>query len=75
MKRFILTTGVLAFLSILIYSCGTTKESIVLSDAEKEAFNRVENDTVTIASEDSEYEIIIIDPGFNQWLLTIPKQP
>lgn len=30
--------------------------------------NLVENDTVSISSEETEYEIIIIEPGFNAWL-------
>ncbi|MEO1010154.1 MAG: DUF6146 family protein [Bacteroidota bacterium] len=74
MKRVFLKSGLLALLLVLIYACGAGKETAIeLSEAEKEIFNYMENDTVTIADEDSEYEIIIIDPGFNQWLRTIPK--
>ncbi len=32
-----------------------------------------EQDTVKIANDDLEYEIIIIEPGFNTWLQTIAK--
>lgn len=30
--------------------------------------NLVKNDTVSISSDETEYEIIIIEPGFNSWL-------
>jgi len=31
------------------------------------------NDTVTIASEKTEYEITIIEPGFNYWLQSVAR--
>lgn len=31
------------------------------------------NDTIRIANEELEYEVIIIDPGFNSWLATYGK--
>tara|TARA_R110002072_G_scaffold118631_1_gene250659 strand:- start:68737 stop:69063 length:327 start_codon:yes stop_codon:yes gene_type:complete len=34
--------------------------------------NAVENDTVRIANDELEYEILIIEPGFNQWLVSQP---
>ena len=40
---------------------------------EKVAFNKTEGDTILIASDKTEYEIIIIEPGFNFWLLSIAK--
>ncbi|WP_282042722.1 DUF6146 family protein [Winogradskyella flava] len=30
----------------------------------------VENDTVSISSDETEYEIIIIEPGFNNWIIS-----
>ena len=32
-----------------------------------------ENDTIRIANDDLEYEIIIIEPGFNSWLVSTAK--
>lgn len=64
---------VLALTSLLIFasSCGTTKETVNIpdiSDAEKEAFRQTEGDTINISSDKTEYEIIIIEPGFYVWL-------
>ncbi|MGB0974555.1 MAG: DUF6146 family protein [Flavobacteriaceae bacterium] len=52
----------LAFLIFL--SCGSTKETVSLK----------EDDKVVIKNEELEYEIIIIEPGFNSWLATQPSQ-
>ncbi|QLG47089.1 DUF6146 family protein [Costertonia aggregata] len=64
-------------------SCGSTKEKvkpdevktdeITLSDEEKKAFEQVEGDTIVIANDETEYEIIIIDPGFFNWLNSIAR--
>ena len=35
--------------------------------------NLTEQDTVRISNEDIEYEIIIIEPGFNFWLASVAK--
>jgi hypothetical protein len=34
----------------------------------------VENDTIRISNDDLEYEILIIDPGFNSFILTQPPR-
>jgi hypothetical protein len=34
----------------------------------------LENDTIRIANDDLEYEILIIDPGFNSFILTQPPR-
>ena len=49
------------------------KESLTISDGEKEAFEKIEGDTITISSDKTEYEITIIEPGFNTWLNSIAK--
>ena len=61
--------------SILIFSCSASKETMEVSSAEKEIFDQKQEDTVRIASEnpEDEWEIIIIDPGFNTWLRSIAK--
>jgi signal peptidase I len=59
--------------AIILISCGSTKESLSISNDEKVAFEQVEGDTVTISSDKTEYEIIIIEPGFYTWLNSIAK--
>jgi hypothetical protein len=65
--------GFLLVIVVVGISCGSTKEAITVSDDEKLAFNKQEGDTIKIASDDIEYEIIIIEPGFNFWLQSIAK--
>lgn len=60
MKNLIL----LLIIAISILSCKTSDKTM----ASSEAINSVEQDTIRIADEDSDYEIIIIEPGFNSWL-------
>ena len=51
-------------IAIGIYSCNTTNKT-TSSSAE---ISSVDQETVRIANEESNYEIIIIEPGFNSWL-------
>ena len=76
MNRFI-KKGAL-FLSIvfgivLFVNCGSSKEILSISDEEKQAFAEVEGDTIEIANEETEYQIIIIEPGFFTWLNSIAQ--
>lgn len=50
-------------LIMLIASCGGSKQDFGNT-------SKSDNDTVRIANDSLEYEIIIIEPGFNQWLAT-----
>ncbi|AXT53981.1 hypothetical protein D1818_03665 [Aquimarina sp. BL5] len=52
-------------LVLCIYSCGTTKDRKLDVTSANEI-----SDTVRIANDSLEYEIIIIEPGFNGWLVT-----
>ncbi len=75
MKK-IITLIVLTSFVVFVNSCGTKKNVTELTDitaAEKAVFNQTEGDTIQIANEETEYEIIIIEPGFNTWLLSIAK--
>lgn len=63
MKKYLLPFVVLF---LLIQSCTTQK---TISATDKNAA-RTTNDTVRIANNALEYEVIIIDPGFNSWLAT-----
>jgi len=51
----------------LIASCKSYNSGQII-DNEENAL--VKSDTVSISSDDSDYEIIIIEPGFNAWLLS-----
>ncbi|MBT8300264.1 MAG: hypothetical protein KJO63_02950 [Maribacter sp.] len=74
MKWFIQIIGVLVLtLLIVVGGCKSSKKAVVISEDEKEVFNQQEGDTITIASDKTEYEIIIIEPGFNFWLQSIAK--
>lgn len=55
----------------VILSCSSNK-SLVL-DHKKEEPTAKTSDTVRIANEELEYEVIIIDGGFNTWLNSIAK--
>tara|TARA_R110001583_G_scaffold21803_1_gene82431 strand:+ start:349 stop:756 length:408 start_codon:yes stop_codon:yes gene_type:complete len=57
----------------MVSSCGGAKESLSISDDEKKAFTQKVGDTINIADTKTEYEIIIIEPGFNFWLNSIAK--
>ncbi len=74
MKRLLLQLSVLTFLVFCAASsCTGTKKAIEVTDEEKMAFQQQKGDTVRIASDSTEYEIIIIDPGFNFWLASIAR--
>lgn len=63
MKNFILFCIVL----FGVYSCSSTKS---IDKSGKENSTSVNNDTIRIANDNLEYEIIIVEPGFNSWLAT-----
>lgn len=66
MKRLILILIVLAF----IVSCKTTDRA---QPSNKDVATTAQ-DTVRIANDELEYEIIIIEPGFEAWLARIAKK-
>jgi hypothetical protein len=53
------------FLCYLIYACSGSKSSAIST---KNEIASTASDTVRIANDELEYEIIIIEPGFNFWL-------
>ena len=57
----------------IIFSCGAQKESLEISEQEKAVFNSDDEQQVEIADEKTEYEIIIIEPGFYVWLQSIAR--
>ncbi|GGD38229.1 hypothetical protein GCM10011361_01690 [Muriicola marianensis] len=62
-------------LSVVMMSCGGSKMNSTVSEQERKAFNSTEADTVKISDEESNYEIIIIEPGFNVWLQAVARPP
>ncbi|UQD56440.1 DUF6146 family protein [Flavobacterium sp. K5-23] len=57
-----------AFILLLLigvfFSCTNSKS--IVSNSEKPT--TIQNDTIRIANDELEYEVIIIDPGFSTWL-------
>ncbi len=64
MKTFVYLLLVLGFL----IGCNTSKQISSNSNNNEELNKMASNDTVKIANDELEYEIIIIEPGFNFWL-------
>lgn len=54
-------------LCFIIYACSSSKQTSSISQNENHS---TASDTVRIANEELEYEIIIIEPGFNSWLVS-----
>ena len=63
------TVLTLLFIGILAASCNTTKTA---NKTDSQRATSVQ-DTVRIANDSLEYEILIIEPGFNSWLATRAK--
>lgn len=60
---------------IFVYSCATTQtdQKMTKSISSTDSTKVTENDTVRIANDSLEYEIIIIDPGFSTFLASIAR--
>lgn len=54
---------------VLVFSCNSKNEGIKFNNSNQ----KIESDTITIANEELEYEIIIIDAGFSNWFNTFAK--
>jgi hypothetical protein len=52
---------------LTIVACSTTSQNIASTDTVS-ASNKKVNDTIRIANDSLEYEVIIIDNGFSTWL-------
>lgn len=57
------------FLGLMIYGCGTGRDR----DFNRNETSAIANDTVRIANDSLEYEIIIIEPGFNLFINSIAR--
>ena len=58
---------ILFILALAVASCKSYQTAQVINHENPNAL--VKSDTVKISSNETDYEIIIIEPGFNQWLL------
>jgi hypothetical protein len=58
------------FIIAAIVGCGT----VDTGRSKKEFTSTVKNDTIRIVNDSLEYEVIIIEPGFNAWLATQPAK-
>lgn len=56
---------------ILIASCKSYNTNQTINNENESGL--VQSDTVSISSDESDYEIIIIEPGFNTWLLSTAR--
>ena len=54
-------------LILTIIACSTTSQNIASADTTSNSNKKI-NDTVRIANDSLEYEVIIIDNGFSSWL-------
>lgn len=57
------------FIGVVIYSCSTPRDRQMQDQQTRVA----ENDTVRIANDSLEYEIIIIDPGYSYFLNAVAR--
>ncbi len=55
---------------LVVYGCNTGKPAMGVKNPDK----ITKNDTIRIANDSLEYEIIIIEPGFSSWLLSQPPK-
>lgn len=53
-----------------IIACNSTKPVTSNKNQSEQELAKFDNDTVTIENDELEYEITIIEPGFNVWLLS-----
>ena len=66
--RFYVSMKKLGFLIVIVIGIISCKTSNEYRSTTSEV-NIKDQDTVRIANDDSDYEIIIIEPGFNNWLI------
>lgn len=57
-----------ACIILIVYSCTTSKKTVKADNSSAQI-----GDTIKITSDKTEYEIIIIEPGFNVWLNTTAR--
>lgn len=73
MKKIVYIISILTIL--LAFSCKTNRASFKKNNTTNLELkdSSIKNDTVRIANDEIEYEIIIIDPGFTGWLASTAR--
>lgn len=71
-KLFNLVLFCLTFCVVLI-SCTSQKSTLDVTSEEKAVFQSNDKEAVEISDDETEYEIIIIEPGFYTWLKSIAR--
>lgn len=72
-KKYVAIASMLFIFVFTLMSCGASKEAVTITEDEKVAFKQTKGDTIHISNAETEYEIIIIEPGFNTWLQSIAR--
>lgn len=72
-KKLLIIFSISVLFLVCASGCNSTKQAVAISDEEQQAFKQIEGDTISISSDKTEYEIIIIEPGFNTWLQSIAR--
>jgi len=73
MKKSLLLACIPILLFLFSSTCSAQEEVLEISDDEKVIFKNGLEEAVKIADEKTEYEITIIEPGFNTWLQSIAR--
>lgn len=60
----------LTVILLFIYGCNTGKTTIAKTQEDNESTKFVNNDTIHLKNDQLKYDIIIIEPGFENWLVT-----
>ena len=69
-KKFMKNILIIVFICLVAYSCCSSKRTL---DSNSDTVLNIENDTVIISDDKLEYDIIIIEHGFNTWFETRAK--
>tara|TARA_R110002051_G_scaffold79221_2_gene142980 strand:- start:1590 stop:2051 length:462 start_codon:yes stop_codon:yes gene_type:complete len=72
-KFFLKIIALLIFMVLTIGGCTSNKKALNVTEQEKMAFDQKDGDTISIANDSLEYDIIIIEPGYNFWLQSIAR--
>lgn len=60
--------------SVIIIAAIVGCSTVNTEKVNKKSISKVQNDTIRIANDSIDYEIIIFEPGFNAWLATQPSR-
>ena len=73
MKPLLYRTFLVLLLSSLTTGCKSTRAEVDISPGEQQAFKESVGEPVVISDPRTEYEIVIIDPGFYSWLKSFAR--